>query len=214
VTVESWLDEHGRHLPSAPQVAGAIAQSDGRTFLLPEAVWRTLTAINEFRSQSPETRTPDGNRRAWATIRRHAVEAKSQLGDFLQHTIVVKPERLRIGLRKVEFGDDKVIEVAPSFDGAPGKWMEFFDRFPVGNRYDVPTGEGIVQVVIEPSVRQVLEEIKRIPGRRVAGARAEAFIANPFAALGGNANSVTKDFFEQGNAHMLQRYKHGFPWTK
>ena len=32
--------------------------------------------------------------------------------------------------------------------------------------------------------------------------------------LGGNANSVTKEFFEQGNAQMLQRYKRGFPWTR
>ena len=32
--------------------------------------------------------------------------------------------------------------------------------------------------------------------------------------LGGNEGSVTKDFFEQGNAQMLQRYKRGFPWTK
>ena len=32
--------------------------------------------------------------------------------------------------------------------------------------------------------------------------------------LGGNEGSVTKEFFEQGNARMLLRYKRGFPWTK
>ena len=32
--------------------------------------------------------------------------------------------------------------------------------------------------------------------------------------LGGNAGSVTREFFEQGNARMLQRYKHGFPWAR
>jgi hypothetical protein len=32
--------------------------------------------------------------------------------------------------------------------------------------------------------------------------------------LGGNEGSVTKEFFEQGNAQMLQRYKRGFPWTR
>jgi glycosyltransferase involved in cell wall biosynthesis len=32
--------------------------------------------------------------------------------------------------------------------------------------------------------------------------------------LGGNAGSVTRDFFEQGNAQMLQRYKRGFPWAR
>jgi hypothetical protein len=32
--------------------------------------------------------------------------------------------------------------------------------------------------------------------------------------LGGNANSATREFFEQGNARMLLRYKRGFPWAK
>jgi hypothetical protein len=32
--------------------------------------------------------------------------------------------------------------------------------------------------------------------------------------LGGNEGSVTREFFEQGNAKMLQRYKRGFPWAK
>lgn len=32
--------------------------------------------------------------------------------------------------------------------------------------------------------------------------------------LGGNAGSVTREFFVQGNAVMLQRYKRGFPWSR
>lgn len=32
--------------------------------------------------------------------------------------------------------------------------------------------------------------------------------------LGGNEHSVTREFFEKGNATMLQRYKRGFPWAK
>jgi len=32
--------------------------------------------------------------------------------------------------------------------------------------------------------------------------------------LGGNEGSVTKEFFEQGNAQMLRRYKRGFPWAR
>lgn len=32
--------------------------------------------------------------------------------------------------------------------------------------------------------------------------------------LGGNEGSVTREFFEQGNAQMLQRYKRGFPWAR
>ena len=32
--------------------------------------------------------------------------------------------------------------------------------------------------------------------------------------LGGNEGSVTREFFEQGNAQMLLRYKRGFPWAR
>jgi len=32
--------------------------------------------------------------------------------------------------------------------------------------------------------------------------------------LGGNEGSVTREFFEQGNAQMLRRYKRGFPWAR
>jgi len=32
--------------------------------------------------------------------------------------------------------------------------------------------------------------------------------------LGGNDDSLTKEFFEHGNAQMLQRFKRGFPWTR
>jgi hypothetical protein len=39
-------------------------------------------------------------------------------------------------------------------------------------------------------VRAVLTEIKRWPSRRIAGARAEAFLLNPFAALGDAASQV------------------------
>ncbi len=32
--------------------------------------------------------------------------------------------------------------------------------------------------------------------------------------LGGNVNSVSKEFFEEGNAVMKKRYPNGYPWTK
>jgi len=32
--------------------------------------------------------------------------------------------------------------------------------------------------------------------------------------LGGNPNSVTWDFFKQGNAEQLDKYHNGFPWVK
>jgi hypothetical protein len=68
----------------------------------------------------------------------------------------------------------------------------------VPDRYDIPTRDGIVQVLIIPEVKTILEQIKRMPGRRVAGSRAEAFITNPFAALGEDAShAIDADQFER-----------------
>lgn len=56
----------------------------------------------------------------------------------------------------------------------------------------------LVHVVVTPEVHTVLSEIKRMPGQRVSGSRAEAFVRNPFAVLGEAAAAVIDaDDFEQ-----------------
>jgi HJR/Mrr/RecB family endonuclease len=112
------------------------------------------------------------------------------------------PERLEIHLAKTEIGENKVIEIIPRFRDAPERWLYTFDSLnEVPNRYDIPTSDGIVQIVIIPEVKTVLQQIKRMPGRRVAGSRAEAFIANPFAALGEDAaRTIDSDQFERARA--------------
>ncbi len=74
-----------------------------------------------------------------------------------------------------------------------------FDRFAeVPDRYEIPNGDELVTVVVEPAVKTVLGEIKRMPGRRVSGSRAEAFVRNPFAVLGSDAEQViAPEDFEQ-----------------
>ena len=79
----------------------------------------------------------------------------------------------------------------PLFEGAPPRWMEIFDRFDkVSGRYEIPDGAGLTHVLVPPEMQTVLREIKRMPGRRIAGERAEAFVRNPFAALGPDAQKV------------------------
>ena len=61
-----------------------------------------------------------------------------------------------------------------------------------------PTGSPLTRVVLTPEVRAVLAEVKRMPGRRAAGPRADAFVRNPFAVLGETAHAVLSvDEFEQ-----------------
>lgn len=58
---------------------------------------------------------------------------------------------------------ESVVEVQPEFDEAPSNWLETFDQYNnVQDQYSVslPDG-GIAHVVIEPQVKQVLNEIKK-----------------------------------------------------
>lgn len=191
IRIEGWLTEDGLSLQSDPIITGALAKVDGNEYLLTESCWKLLSEIRSFQSLAPNQKSPDANRRAWSSIRRHAVSSKASLADFLQQTVVLTPDKLRLGLRKAEFAQTKMVEINPSFEGAPDGWLRLFDLSKdVRDRYDIPAGEGMIQVLVEPSVKRVLQEIKRMPGRRVAGARAEAFITNPFSALGEDAGHV------------------------
>ena len=84
------------------------------------------------------------------------------------------------------------MEVEPWFAGAPQNWIQIFDSFgKVRDLYDIPTTDGIVQVVVTPKVKAVLQAIKAMPpGRRVAGDLGERFVTNPMATLGGAAEGV------------------------
>ena len=151
-----------------------------------------------FRSRAASTRGADANRRAWADIRSNALSV-ADMSDFLCKTVVLTPERLTIDMRKSDLPGGKIVEVLPGFNGAPKRWLEFFDRMSnVPERYEIPNGNGIVHVLLAPEVRTVLQEVRRMPGRRVTGDRAEAFLRNPFATLGPDASKVLNaDDFEK-----------------
>ena len=207
----------GWHLDDRPArgafLNGAILEHEDGRVLLPSSLWSVVREVRAFATRADDERNGNSNRQAWGRIRRLAVMAGAGLDDFLHRTVVLTPEKLAIAIRKVEIDDDKVIEVQPSFDGAPADWLDRFDRHAtVQDRYDIPTSEGIVQVVVSPKVRTVLEEIKRLPLRRVAGARAQAFILNPYAALGEDASAVIDEQqFEQARAAAGLGYERFLP---
>lgn len=190
VNVEGWHDGTGKRLGQAT-LYGAVVRRGDELSLLNRTSWQVLERIAHFHRRSDAERSDVMHRRNWGLIRQAAINANARLDDFLYRSIVLTPEKLEIGLRKAVSGGTRVIEIVPSFQGAPDNWIEAYDRLrAVPNRYDIPTPEGIVQVLVTQQVKTVLEQIKRMPGRRAAGARAEAFIANPFAALGGDASAV------------------------
>lgn len=199
ILLAGWIDSNNRPVQGNVEINGAVLKCGQREILLPEAVWKTVRALGEFHHRPQEQRSADSNRHAWAAIRRHALAAKADLADFLQRTVVLTLERLNIALRKTQFGDSKTVEVIPGFDGQPARWLELFDRFnTVQDRYDIPDGAGLVHVLLPLEAQTVLREIKQMPGRRVAGERAETFLRNPIAALGPDAAKVLDpEQFEQ-----------------
>lgn len=176
--------------------------------------WALFDSVVSFARRPDSDRDELSHRRAWGRIRQLARAAGAQLDDFLVRSVVLTPETLDIQLRRSDVvADDRVIEVIPGFDEAPSNWLDAFDRrSDVPERYDVVSPEGIVQVLVSNKVRTVLQEIKRMEGRRVAGTRAQAFITNPFATLGPDANDVVNERqFEQARDAAGLHYERFVP---
>ena len=198
ILVSGWVDASGAPV-SAPQLIGPVANCNGRQLLLNSAAWHLLGKVAAFHQRPAAERNPEHHRKIWGEMRKDAQEAHAPLSDFLRRTIVLSPDKLHLDLRKAGEGEAKTVEVTPTFADAPARWLEMFDRLPgVPERYEIPDGQELVHVVVAPEVRTVLNEVKRMPGRRVSGSRAEAFVRNPFALLGEEAAAVIDpDDFEQ-----------------
>lgn len=202
VEVIGWTD--GAHQVRPERVDGAVAMVSGKSQLLSSAAWSTTAEVARFRARPVSERTQHAHELAWGRIRCVADCAGALYANpYLETTLVLTPDSLRLPLSKDETPFGRVLTVSPTFDGAPDGWLTAFDGFnSVQPHYDLTRGAGRVRVVISEPVRKVLSVIKReMPGRRVAGVKAEKFIHNPFAFLGEAAHEVLKeDEFERDRA--------------
>lgn len=213
ITLQAWLAESGRRLDA--QLQGALLHDGAQQNLLTPVQWALLKSILAFAQRPESERNALAQRIAWGKIRKLAQAANAILDNFLHNTVVLTPEKLQIALRRSDaVHADRVIEIEPRFEQAPTDWLAAFDRAQqVRERYDLPTPEGIVQVLISPKLKTVLQEIKRMPGRRVAGSRAQAFMLNPFAALGEDAHDVLdENQFEQAREAAGLNYERFCPF--
>ncbi|MDO8450342.1 MAG: SNF2-related protein [Rhodoferax sp.] len=212
VAISGWSDDTGGS--SQWELVGPLMTSGDKVELMRPAQWVLFKEVVAFAKRRPDQRDNLTHRQAWGRIRKLALAANARLDDFLHRCVVITPERLQIGLRRSEHvSDDRVIEIEPSFEGAPAGWLNAFDsNRDVRDRYDIVTDEGIVQVLIAPKVRTVLEEVKRLPGRRVAGSRAQAFLLNPYATLGDDAvDVIVESQFEQARENAGLGYERFLP---
>jgi len=212
IAVSGWRASDGTNFGG--EAIGPILNWPSELEMMRPAQWAVLSEVISFARRSESERTDKAHRQAWGRIRKLALTANAHLDDFLARTVVLTPEKLNIRLRRSEHvADDSVIEVIPGVPDAPDEWIELFDRRKdIPDRYDIATGEGIVQILVTDRVRTVLQEVKRMDGRRVAGTRAQAFILNPYALLGPDANVVIdEDEFEKARDDADLRYERFAP---
>ncbi|WP_417546659.1 type I Zorya anti-phage system protein ZorD [Marinobacter sp.] len=202
VFIQEWRDSaSGR--PVALERVGSLVRIDGRTELLSAATWSLLQAVRELQQSQADAPGEATNQVGWAKIRKQAKRAQAGMDGFLDKTVVVKPEKLRLKPKKTVVGGTPVIELEPSFDDQPDNWTESFDRYgQVQDAYHIPTADGsVTHVLIEPEVKTVLESVRAFPGRRVAGDDALALVRNPYSVIGDAArNVVDSDEYEAGLA--------------
>lgn len=214
IALVSWSDPSG--IKHEAQLTGALINHDEQYEILSPKQWQLIEAVKAFSRRSDEDRSDIQHRLSWGKIRKLAISADANLDAFLFGTVVLTPEQVKIGLRKsATMQDDSVIEVIPTFDDAPTDWIERFDQSKeVLDIYNIPTDQGIVQVIIDPKVKTVLSEIKRMPGRLVAGSRAQAFLKNPFATLGdASADVISEEQFSEACENAGVRFERFFPYV-
>lgn len=219
--VTGWAD--GDREVRLTKLEGAVATVNGQQVLLSAAAWATLIEIERFSQRLESERTQHENELAWGRIRVFADHAKAlYTTPYLETTYVLTPQTLRLPMTQDETPFGRVVTVSPTFQGAPEGWLKAFDGFnAVQPHYDISSkGVGRVRIVISVPVRKVLEVIKReMPGRRVAGSRAEKFVHNPWAFLGDTAHEVidedeyAEDRAEAGSVaaifSVVARIEHG-----
>lgn len=189
--IVGWMQDGQR--VEVQNIVGAIAVVDGQRKLLQESTWKIANVIARFNARPENERTQQAHEFAWGHIRQLATKAGAfYRSRYLDTTVVLTPQTLRLPMSKEEVCGVRVLTVAPTFDDAPEEWLSTFDRYrEVQNHYDLTHDGGRVRVVLSDAVKRVLRVIKReMPGRRVAGARAERFIHNPWAYLGDTTQEV------------------------
>jgi hypothetical protein len=190
VFLDDWVDQHGRGLHPTPKLLGRVLEAGSVKTLLPEPMHLLLNELGRFHSTPVADRTQSFKERSFGRMRQLATSSGCPVSDYVARTIVLTPDRLRLAMERRGDGDSQILEMIPGFDDAPAQWINQFDRLPLQDSYDVPDGPALVRVVLSPEVKSVLAEIKRMPGRRASGPRAEAFVRNPFGILGDDAHTV------------------------
>jgi hypothetical protein len=200
VFVRGWRQSDGSIIHGALARKGAFFNLDDIQYRLSAATWSLLKTVKELALNQQEVPGEKTNQTGWALIHKEAKTAGATFDGFLDKTIVLRPDSLRLKLKKSEQQGLHVLEVIPQFEDEPENWLSTFDGLKsVPDHYSIASKNGgITHILLMPEVRTVLQEIRSLPSRRVAGDKALQLLRNPYSCLGEDANKVLdQEQFEQ-----------------
>ena len=176
---------------------GAYCQFGSEIWIMSPHEWLLIKKIEEFSHEQESKKNQLFNESKWGEIRPLAIAAKTSLSKYLKETVVITKDTLDVLFSKGTYVGIEVVTIEPSFKEAPEDWLPVFDRWSaetIPKDVDFPTPGGRLQIILSEPVREVLSLIKReFPARRATGAKAQAFVRNPFAVLGEFAHTVLKE---------------------
>lgn len=189
VTLEGWIAEDGQALVA--ERLGAVLTTPGQDILLPQSAFALLETMAEL-AQCGEDWDADRRMLQMGKVQEAARWAGATMDRYLEHSPVIVADKLQINLKQDKTAETQVVEVEPHPVGAPEGWLPQFDRYQsVRGRYDLTDAEGgMSHVVLSKQVREVSRQIKSMPGRRLAGKQADAFMHDPYVVLGEVAAQV------------------------
>jgi predicted nucleic acid-binding protein len=115
ISLDGWQADSGAPVRGQVERRGASLRIGTKVCLLPEAGWRLLELVRAFARLPAEEKSSARNFREWGRIRALARQAGARLDNFLEKTVVLTPETLKLGLHRVEDGGVAVVELEPTF---------------------------------------------------------------------------------------------------
>lgn len=157
---------------------GNVVEIGSEGYLLTEAQYKLVLEVEDFNATDPGLKTDTYNMLRFAGIKTLAQEAGCVLDDYLQGEEVYAPEKIGVQVT----ADEQGINVQPAIPVPENAgFQRSFDRNrKVGNRYNIPTGDGgRLRVILTPEQKEGLETLKTMGGHGKTKEEVQDLIQRP-----------------------------------
>lgn len=170
------------HVPDGDLInyerGGNIIICGDEKYLLSEEQYELLRKVELFNEEEDAVKTTDYNLRAFAEIKELAIEAGCNLDSYLENENVYVPEKI-----KIEVGsDEQGFTVEPALDIQENKkFQNYFEKGrKVQGQYPLQKENGErVRVVLDPSQKESLEQLKKTGGKHKTREQIKEFTEHP-----------------------------------